>query len=60
MVARARVHRGLVQLDPTELVIVTVVPFDLFMMLLSALSCAFTGWAVLYLSTKLDPPQGRE
>ena len=58
MVARARVHRGLVQLDPTELVI-TVVPFDVFMMLLSALSCALMGWAVLYLSTKLDPPQGR-
>jgi hypothetical protein len=47
MVARARVHRGLVQLDPTKSVAVTLVPFDLFMMLLSALSCAFVGWAVL-------------
>jgi hypothetical protein len=43
MVARACVHRGLVQLDQTESVTVTVMPFDLFMMLLSALSSSVRG-----------------
>ena len=51
---------GLFSETQTEAVTVTVVPFDLFMMLLSGLSCAFVGWAVLYVSSKPDPPQGRE
>lgn len=35
-------------------------PLDFFIMTLIALCCAFIGWAVVFLSAKIDGPLGRE
>ena len=35
-------------------------PLDFFIMTLIALCCAFIGWAVMFLSAKIDGPLRRE